>query len=69
MAAVGPWITAEVNRDRKKQRKPFSLFEWTVTGLTRPKRKRKKRDPGTLFASISGSLRALGGKDDVNSSR
>jgi hypothetical protein len=69
MAAVGPWLNAELNRDKKKHKKPFTLAEWTITGLTRPKKKRRRVDPGSLFASISGSMRALGGVDDVNSSR
>lgn len=69
MAAVGPWITAEVNRDRKRHRKPFELMDWTITGLCRKRKRKKRPEPGALFAHISGSLRALGGKDDGNSRR
>jgi hypothetical protein len=70
VAAIGPWVNAELNRDKKKHRKPFSLYEWTLTGLRKPVRapKKQKRDPAELFAFIGQSLRALGGKDHVDSS-
>ena len=55
----------------KRHKKPFSLFEWTLTGLAKPARKavKKKRDPAALFAFISDGLRVLGGKDHGDSSR
>jgi len=69
MAAVNPWVYAEANRDRKKHRKPYSLQEWTVKGLTTPRKRKVVRDPATVFGGISAGLTALGGKTDVKPSR
>jgi len=69
VAAVTPWVYANANRDTKKKKKPFRLDEFTVTGLTKPRRPKVVRDPGTLFGGISTSLQALGGITNANNGR
>lgn len=64
MNAIPAWITAEVNRDRKRHRKPFSIWEWTVTGLIKGAKKKKPPKPQALWDKIGGAMAAFGGKAD-----
>lgn len=78
-AALPAWVLAETNRDRKRQRKPWSLWQWTLTGLSsgRRRRKRQRSQPQDtdkqqqLRARLDGVMKAFGGKEagDGNSSR
>jgi len=69
IAAVQPWVYANANRDPKKRRKPYQLDEFTITGLTKPRRRKVIRDPAAIFGHISTGLTALGGKSNVDDGR
>lgn len=69
MAATPAWVMAECNRDKKRHRKPFTLHEWTIRGLTKPKRKKKKPTAGVLWQRLQGVMGAFGGKPDGDGNR
>lgn len=75
MHAVPVWLNAELNRDKKRHRKPFSIHEWTITGIlefTEKKRKARakaKKDPNSLWDRLSGAMQMLGGKADGDGNR
>lgn len=59
--AVNPWLTAEMNRDRKRQKKPFTLRDFMLTEqAARPQR--KPPDQGQLRAKLDQVFGGLGGK-------
>ena len=63
--AVTPWLTAEMNRDRKRQRTPFTLRDFMLSEqAARPQR--KSPDQGQLRAKLDRVFGGLGGKRGTN---
>jgi len=61
MFAVGPWITAEVNRDRKKRKRPWSLGEWTISGLAKGLKKKREPTEDELREKMNAVMKMFGG--------
>lgn len=69
MAAVQPMLFAEAHRDETKQKRPYTLEEFTLTGMAKATRKairaqkeaEARRTPEAVWAKIGGLMRVCGG--------
>lgn len=66
MAAVQPALYAEAHRDSKKKTTPFTIKDFTLTGMVAAAR-RAERDaeklakPEAVWEKINGLMKGLGG--------
>lgn len=58
MAALAPWITAEINRDRKRRRKPFAIRDFVLSEIAKTPQRARAGDQDALRSKID---RMLGG--------
>lgn len=70
MAALSPWVMAEVHRNSKARRSAFKLRDFMLSELgnddDEPMPQLPPADPSGLWGRIGAALKALGGNDGDN---
>lgn len=66
MAAIQPMLYAERHRDEKRRRRPFSLEDFTLSGMAKAAKQaeiaaEKAAQPEQIWSKIGNLMKGLGG--------